>query len=140
MSELKPCPFCGITEAKIKGKKYEDAWDRFKPIIIETDGLLAPRCKAVMCQNCGVILPNVSDGVDEWNTRKPDEWISVEDEPKKNGHYQIWDNGYGEGLFHEGEWKSTDRPIRNAMGVQCLRATIHPTHYAPIPTAPKEKG
>ncbi len=74
------------------------------------------------------------------NTRKPDEWISVEDElPKTNGYYTIWDNGYGEGLFHEGGWDSTDRPIRNAMGVQCLRATIHPTHYAPIPTAPKEK-
>ena len=67
-------------------------------------------------------------------------WISVEDEPKKNGHYQIWDNGYGEGFFHDGEWKSTDRPAKNAMGVQCLRVTLHPTHYMPLPTPPKQSS
>ena len=71
------------------------------------------------------------------NTRTPEaQWISVEDAPNTNGHYQIWDNGYGEGLFHNGEWKSTDRPVKNAMGVQCLRATIHPTHWMPLPQKP----
>ena len=74
----------------------------------------------------------------ELNTRPNDAWIRVEDEPKENGHYQIWDNGYGEGIFRNGEWKSTDRPIKNAMGVQCLRVTLHPTHYMPLPTPPKQ--
>ena len=79
--------------------------------------------------------------IKHFNTRPNDaKWISVEDEPKENGHYQIWDNGYGEGLFHDGEWKSTDRPAKNAMGVQCLRVTLHPTHYMPLPTPPKQSS
>ncbi len=73
-------------------------------------------------------------------TRPNDAWISVEDEPKENGHYQIWDNGYGEGIFRNGEWKSTDRPIKNAMGVQCLRITLHPTHWQPLPAPPKQSS
>ena len=87
----------------------------------------------------GQLLPD-PDGK-RYNTRPNDaKWISVEDEPKKNGHYQIWDNGYGEGFFHDGEWKSTDRPAKNAMGVQCLRVTLHPTHYMPLPTPPKQSS
>ena len=117
---LKSCPFCG-GEGKLETMLYGGT--------------------AVSCQNtdCGFYGYNVETSM--WNTRPNDaKWISVEDEPKKNGHYQIWDNGYGEGLFHDGEWKSTDRPAKNAMGVQCLRVTLHPTHYMPLPTPPKQSS
>ena len=62
------------------------------------------------------------------------EWIKVSDRlPRKGGTYVIYDNEIGEGLYNESrEWKSTDRPIKNAMGVQVLRQTIHPSFWMDI--------
>ena len=71
MSELGACPLCKITKDTIKGKPYEDRWDSFKPVLIETDGLLAPTRKAILCQNCGLVLPNISD-ISDCNTRPND--------------------------------------------------------------------
>ncbi len=127
MNELKPCPFCGGVDVEII--HCEDGCCGAKPRLME--------CK------CGCSLwvsaNNDKEAIETWNTRHNDvKWIRVEDEPKENGHYQIWDNGYGEGIFRNGEWKSTDRPIKNAMGVQCLRVTLHPTYYMPLPAPPKQ--
>jgi len=80
--------------------------------------------------------------LDIQNTRKPETgWISVDKPPEEGGHYWIGEgHEQGEALYSKErkEWKSVDRPIRNAMGVQCLRVTLHPTHWQPLPTPPEE--
>ena len=69
MSELKPCPFCG-GEAKsnnsMRGSYY------------------------VYCITCNAASDD-TNGVDKWNTRKPDGWVSVETPPKEYGEYIIYD-------------------------------------------------
>ncbi len=59
-------------------------------------------------------------------------WVAVKDNPPpKGGIFIIYDNGIGEGLYHKltGEWKSTDRPIKNATGAKVLRQTIKPLYW-----------
>jgi len=62
-------------------------------------------------------------------------WVVTKTEqPKKSGQYHIFDNGISEGLYSKerDEWKSIDRPIKNAMGAQVLRQTLKPSHWTII--------
>ncbi len=71
----------------------------------------------------------------KWNDIK-------EGQPAKSGYYWVFDrDGQTEALWSKDtkEWKSIDRPIRNAMGVQCLRQTLNPTYWMNLPDDPISK-
>ena len=63
-------------------------------------------------------------------------WVKVEDAPKENGHYLIWDNGWYEALFHKGVWKTIEKCIPGVLSD--FRATVNPTHWKQI-TPPQTK-
>jgi|AntAceMinimDraft_7_1070363.scaffolds.fasta_scaffold25460_2 hypothetical protein len=72
-------------------------------------------------------------------------WIKIGKEigkennlPKNGGHYWIFDEfGQTEALFTKKYgWKTIDRPIKNALGVQVFRADLNPTHWMNFPSDP----
>jgi hypothetical protein len=63
-------------------------------------------------------------------------WISVEEEPKKNGTYEIWDNGLEIALFSNGKWKSIGKEENGQLSD--FRKTLKPSHYRLPPNPPKQ--
>lgn len=63
-------------------------------------------------------------------------WISVEEKPKKNGTYEIWDNGLEIALFYNGKWKSISKEEIGQLSD--FRKTLNPSHYRLPPNPPKQ--
>jgi hypothetical protein len=56
-----------------------------------------------------------------------EEWNKPEEKPLRSGEYLVLVNGVidiGKYYVNTDEWKSIDRPLPNAYGVQCFRQNI----------------
>jgi len=73
--EIKPCPFCGITEKFLERTSiHRLSWPEVRPIVV-TDVLLTGQYY-VRCQNCGAVILNGGESTIEraiagWNERPP---------------------------------------------------------------------
>jgi len=114
MSELKPCPFCGSGNVFEQGDNEHRGWWCY-------------------CYDCGAEGPIRSDHLAAWNQRAEPapRWIPVEERlPENPGWYWVWINEERAKRAHysggeRSEW------IYNCREIQ-------PTHWMPLPDAPKE--
>ena len=65
--------------------------------------------------------------------RKEREWVSVNEPPKTNGKYLVWDVN---GLFDDKNELATYVVYNNHWYCESNDMSIHPTHWMPLPAAP----
>ena len=64
------------------------------------------------------------------------EWIDVKQQPKESGEYLVsMVGGVDVAMYYKdtNEWKSVDRPLKNAYGKQVIRETLSPKAWMKLP-------
>jgi hypothetical protein len=139
MEELKPCPFCGNTELKIKVYKKDDVnffSDKYA-VQCEYSG------SDFGCGAEGQINKHKDIAIDCWNTRKQPliEWVSVEDrfpEIKDDSVLAYFKNGSIETVHIEDNFKDITAGF-DATGKQLYTKwykNANITHWMPLPEPP----
>ena len=125
------CEKCNDTRAEnlIKGHNYVMKMKR------KADELLDHYCSynGIKDENKEELISIVNAKVLEALER---EWIDIKQQPKESGEYLVsMVGGVDIAMYYKdtNEWKSVDRPLKNAYGNQVIRETLSPTAWMKLP-------
>lgn len=98
-------------------------------------------CLWVRCTKCGTFLADFSmrtreDAITAWNDRTPEPWLPIETAPKDETRVDLWCGGMFR--FANCVWSEEDNCWEDDWGHLLKATTVAPTHWMPIPPAPKE--